>query len=111
VAGTGDAFVTKTGVDIPADGAWHSVAFSVLPADFDQWGLTNDPAAALKNVSQLRIIHSPDQEWRGATGAATLIVDNIRAVPESSGAALALTAMILCCCRRKYASSACMRIS
>lgn len=84
VAGHDDAYVSKSSAVVPADGLWHSVAFNVLSTDFDAWGTGSDPAAALANVFQLRILHSPNQDWRGATGSASMLIDNVRAIPEPS---------------------------
>jgi hypothetical protein len=91
-AGSGDSYVSKSGIPVPADGLWHSVEFSVLPGDFDAWGSGSDPAAALANVLQMRIMHAVVQDWRGATGDALMLIDNIRAIPEPSAWSLAAMA-------------------
>jgi hypothetical protein len=93
-AGSNDAHVTKSSVTVPPDEEWHSVEFRVLAEDFVTWGATGTPAAALADVFQFRILHSPVQEWRGALGEASMLVDNIRTIPEPSAGWLMFTAII-----------------
>jgi hypothetical protein len=87
-AGSGDAYVSKLSIAVPPDDNWQSGEFSVLPEDFDAWGVGSDPAAALASVFQFRIMHATSQEWRGATGEAAVLIDNIRAIAIPEPAAL-----------------------
>jgi hypothetical protein len=93
-AGSTDAYVTKQGIVVPADEAWHTIEFDVLVDDFVAWGAIDNPAAALADVFQFRIIHSSAQDWRGAVGEASMLLDNIRVVPEPSAWALTALAVI-----------------
>jgi hypothetical protein len=82
------------GVAVPAGSGWTQVAFSLAPEDLL---LRNGSiAAALANVSELRVFHAPNDFYPGPGIAATLGVDNLRAVPEpGSGLLLAAGALAL----------------
>jgi hypothetical protein len=94
-AGNKDAHVTKTSFTVPPDEQWHSLDFRVLADDFVAWGANGSPAAALANVFQFRILHSSTQEWRGALGEASMLIDNVRAIPEPTSAGLLCSALVL----------------
>ena len=87
-SGSNDAHVTRVSVTLPPDEEWHPVEFRVLADDFVTWGATGSPTAALADVYQFRILHSPAQEWRGALGEASMLLDNIRPIPEPGSTAL-----------------------
>jgi hypothetical protein len=92
--GAGDTYVSAVAVPAPNDGQWHRVALSLAPADFVPHTANSNPspnaAAALANVSHLRILHNPVANFLGANGPATLFLDNIQTIPEPT--ALVLTA-------------------
>lgn len=83
--GSGDTYVTKNAIEVPNDNAWHSVAFDIAPGNFEAtWSnpYNPNPAAALANVTHLRIIHNPvPQDFTGAFGGGNAIwrFDNITA--------------------------------
>jgi hypothetical protein len=93
-AGSNDAHVTRSSVTVPPDELWHTVEFRVLAADFVTWGAIGSPAAALADVFQFRILHSPEQEWRGALGEASMLIDNVRTIPEPSTGVLACAVIV-----------------
>jgi hypothetical protein len=91
-AGSGDTYVTKYAINVPNDGQWHNVAFSVRPSDFTPSAANTSPtpnaAAALAQVTQLRILHNPAaNDYRGAvTPPAEFRLDNITAMAGGSSA-------------------------
>jgi hypothetical protein len=91
--GSGDTYVTSASMAVPNDGAWHHIAFDLRPPAFTPHSENTNPApdaaAALANVTQLRILHNPTPDFRGALGGAQFYLDNIHAVPEPAGAVLA----------------------
>jgi hypothetical protein len=98
-AGGLDSFVTNESVIVPPDDEWHTASFDVLPEDFSVWTSPNTAATALANVYHLRVIHSFERGWVGELGAATMFLDNIRAVPEPSSGLLLVVASAMACFR------------
>jgi hypothetical protein len=90
--GSGDTYVSAAAVPVASDGLWHRIALSLSAADLIPHAANSNPApnaaAALSNVSHLRILHNSAANFLGATGPATFFLDNIRAVPEPTGAAI-----------------------
>jgi hypothetical protein len=80
--GVGDTHVTNA-ISIPADNAWHSVTFDVLSSDFTATS-GYDPATALTDVLQFRILHNPDVSFIGEVVDGGFYLDNIEAltIPE-----------------------------
>jgi hypothetical protein len=109
--GSGDTYVTGALV-VPADDAWHALSFDVTAPSFTPVRTGNDIAAALASVAHFRMLHSPTEQFNGATGAATMYLDNIRSVPESNanalcgGALVAVAAAAVIQRRRKRPSGA-----
>ena len=95
--GSGDTYVSTVAVPVANDGQWRRVALSLSAADFIPHTANNNSspnaAAALANVSHFRILHNPVANFLGANGPATFFLDNIRAVPEPTGIALAASAL------------------
>jgi hypothetical protein len=81
-------FVTTDAVVVPANSGWFTVDFPIGPADltfstsFTPGNPITDPAVALTQVIELRIVHSVAINYRGEPIDAELLVDNIVAVPE-----------------------------
>ena len=95
--GSGDTYVSAAAVPVANDGLWHRIAFNFSAAAFIPHAANSNPApnaaAALSSVSHLRILHNPAANFLGANGPATFFLDNIRAVPEPTGAAMAALAL------------------
>jgi hypothetical protein len=95
--GSGDTYVSAVAVPVANDGLWHRVTLSLSAADFTPHTANSNPspnsAAALAGVSHLRILHNPAANFLGANGPAMFFLDNIRAAPEPTGAALAASAL------------------
>ena len=92
--GAGDTYVTSISQQVPGDGLWHAVSFPVTQADFTDFA-GSDVEKALKDVTQLRILHSPSQSFLGSFGIAGFQLDNITAVPEPGCLALLAAGCLL----------------
>jgi hypothetical protein len=93
--------VTDDAIAVANDGLWHRITFNVRAADFvatsNNSSITPDAAAALANVTVLRLLHNPNpMDFTGAVGPATFFLDNIAAsaVPEPAAAGLLLAGII-----------------
>ncbi|MEO2046505.1 MAG: hypothetical protein ABGX16_08015 [Pirellulales bacterium] len=91
--GGGDTYVTNSSQPVPGDGQWHSISFSVTETDFTNFG-GSDVEKALKDITQFRIIHNPNQNFVGAFGVTGFQLDNIATVPEPSGFVLAILGLM-----------------
>lgn len=76
--GSGDTFISKNVIPVPADNAWHAITFNVLASDFqfvnDDY---QDSAAALAGITHFRILHTlqaGDYSGNGAVDAADYVV-------------------------------------
>ncbi len=90
-----DQAITQ-GFFLPASGGWTDAHFSIHPSALIP--LLGDVDILLSKVTALRIIHSPDEDFRGPPIVATLGVDNITAtfgsIPEPSAIALMVIGLI-----------------
>lgn len=77
--GIGNRYITDA-ISVPADNAWHSIAFDVLPADFIALNEDDEIEEALANVTHLRILNNADESFFGSGVAGTFYLDNIRAL-------------------------------
>ncbi len=80
-----NAAVTTDSAFLPAGGDWVSARFSLAPADLVV--LFGSVDAALSEAGELRLFHNPDAFFGGPPDssppiAATIGLDNVRAVPE-----------------------------
>jgi hypothetical protein len=81
-------FVTTNAIAVPANSGWRTLAFPLSAADLtfslSTTPLTpiSNPATALTDVTQLRLLHAVAVSFRGEPIAAQLLVDNVVAVPE-----------------------------
>jgi hypothetical protein len=80
----GTRYASTVPFNLPADGLWHHAAFPLNATSLTRIGST-PVATALTRVSELRIIHSAGADFMGDPIAASVGVDNIRAVPEPAG--------------------------
>ncbi|HEX6962141.1 MAG TPA: hypothetical protein VF175_09760 [Lacipirellula sp.] len=84
ISGSGDTYETIDAITVPNDGQWHRVTFDVMPTDFiDTFGNSidpPDPAAALANVTHLRLFHNPaSRQFVGEAVSGSFNLDNILA--------------------------------
>jgi hypothetical protein len=108
--GNGDTYVTSTSQPVLGDGQWHAISFPVTSADFTNFQGV-EVEKALEDVSQFRIIHNPSRSFLGDFGVAGFQLDNIAAVPEPSGFALAILGLVAWVYRRSISSSLTGRFS
>jgi hypothetical protein len=106
--GDGDTYVSNDDNDITVanDGAWHHIVFDVGPSAFSPSTFNSNSApsaaAALAALTHLRILHNPTAgDFRGAQVPAEFYLDNIQAIPEPTGGALAALAATALVARRR----------
>ncbi len=99
-SGSGNKYVTSTGIVVPAHGHWHTLQFDVTAADLAQISGT-DAAEALTGVTQFRVIHNSALDWRGEVVAGTFLLDNITAIPEPATATLGLGSLAMALLTRR----------
>lgn len=74
-------YCSTQAVSLPADGQWRHVAFDLTEDDLTRVLGSAAVVDALQSVNELRVLSSAaGPAWRGDAIAATLAVDNIRAV-------------------------------
>lgn len=81
--GGGANAITTRSVVVAPGGGWVRSSFDIAPAAL------SGNAAALGHVAGLRLFHGVSASYPGQDIAAQIGVDNVTAVPEPSGAALA----------------------
>jgi hypothetical protein len=104
--GDGDTYVSASPIVVPNDDGWHHIVFDVSPSAFSPSNANNNPTpsagAALASLTHLRILHNPsDGDFRGAQVPAEFYLDNIQAIPEPAGGALAAIAAAALAARRR----------
>jgi len=82
VNGPGGWFVTAA-TPVTAFSGWTNQVFDLRPAALVSAGGA-DASATLAAVSELRILHSPVVDYRGARVSSGFMLDNVRAIPEPS---------------------------
>ena len=92
VDGPGGRFSMTDGVAVPANSGWlRDLELPITAADLSSVGGV-DADATLSGVSQIRFMHSTIPAWNGRDGVpavvATLMVDDIQALPEPSAPVL-----------------------
>ena len=100
-------FVTNLGFDLTAGSAWQQAQFSLAEFDLTRVAGTQTYATTFGNVSEMRLLDNPALDFRGAPVVASVLVDNIAAVPEpsSDAAVLALCAAATAACLRSSKES------
>jgi len=77
--GNGGRFSSTNAVSLSAGSGWQTVVFPIGPSDLTSVDGGTNVNATLSNVTELRILHNTSPNWKGASIAATLGVDNITA--------------------------------
>lgn len=88
--GISPGYASTTGFALAADGAWHHAAFLLDTAHLTPIDSPAALSSVLANVQEARILSSSVPDTGGDTIAATIGVDNVRAVPEPTAGALLL---------------------
>jgi hypothetical protein len=83
IDGAGGRFASTNPISLTAGGGWDTHVFSLVPGDLTAIGGT-DVGATLAAVSQLRILHSNAPAFSGNPIVATLGIDNIAGVIDST---------------------------
>jgi hypothetical protein len=104
----GGVFAASASISLDSDSGWTRAVFSLLPGDLIPisggiGGNTagNDVQATLANVLELRLLNSATPDWSGLPVAATLGIDNIRAVPLPPALALFGSGLVALLARRR----------
>jgi hypothetical protein len=77
--GNGGRCSSTNSVSLSAGSGWQTVVFPIGPSDLTLVDGGTNVNATLSNVTELRILHNTSPNWKGASIAATLGVDNITA--------------------------------
>jgi hypothetical protein len=81
-------FSTTESVFLPSASGWQTAEFSLTEADMTRVQGAASYAATFADISEMRILHNPAPDLRGAPGTiGLLLVDNITAVPEPGATA------------------------
>jgi hypothetical protein len=86
--GASSGYSSTSGFALPADGAWHHAAFLIDSTHLTPVDGPPPLSTVLANVQEARIVSSVSPDTGGDTIAATIGVDNVRAVPEPAAVAL-----------------------
>ena len=73
-------FSSTNGFSLPADNMWRLATFNLVASDMTRVAGTSDLATVLDSVVEMRILSANSPDFRGATIAATLGVDDIEAI-------------------------------
>jgi hypothetical protein len=94
-------YASTQGFALPADNAWHTARFELAPTALTRVSGSTALATALTRVTEFRIVHTTDPDYRGDIVAASFGVDNIRAVPEPTSVATLAAASLPLLRRRR----------
>jgi hypothetical protein len=83
-------FVSSSGAALAAASGWQTVSFSLVESDLTRVLGSDSYASTMSSVSEFRLLHAADPAFQGDSIEATLLVDNITAVPEPGMGALPL---------------------
>ena len=88
-------FVTTLTYNLPTGGGWQSAQFSLGESSVTRVQGTQSYGVTFADVTEIRLLNNAAPDLRGGSVSATLLVDNIAAVPEpaSTAAVLGLTAL------------------
>lgn len=99
--GPGGWFVTPAN-PVAAFSGWNPLLFDIRPAALVSAGGSN-AADTMGGVTELRVLHATAVGFKGVAVSGSFLLDNVRAVPEPSGASmLALAGGLLARRQRKH---------
>ena len=93
--------VSSTVVVLPAFSQWISTRFAIGAMTLTGSRITDEPLVALRNVTQVRLIHNPAPEFAGVIISGGLGVDNVRLIPEPDAGLLLVVAIPFIFARRR----------
>ena len=91
---------------IPAFAGWSNHDFDIQASALVASAGGNNAAATLANVTEMRILHSPDPDHTGVTLSSTMLIDNVTAVPEPSALILLAWCPLFLKRKRRFAKNA-----
>ena len=100
--GAGGRFATSDVLTLLPNAPWTMGTFRLRPEDLVSSGGT-DVSATLSNVTELRFLHQPQPDFVSVISLASLGIDRIRAIPESSVASFLIIGVLLVRMRRQQA--------
>jgi hypothetical protein len=87
-------YASVAAVDLPADGAWHPVAFDLTPSAMTNINGGDPLANVLTSVAELRILSAATPSSNGDSVEGTLGMDNLRAI-DVAALSLRVTEILL----------------
>jgi hypothetical protein len=91
---------------VPAFAGWGNHLFDIRASALVASAGGSNAAATLADVTEMRILHSPDPDHTGVTLSSTMLVDNVTAVPEPSALLLLAGSPLLLKRKRRFAKNA-----
>jgi hypothetical protein len=91
---------------VPAFAGWGNHLFDIRASALVASAGGSNAAATLANVTEMRILHSPDPDHTGVILSSTMLVDNVTAVPEPSALLLLAGSPLLLKRKRRFAKNA-----
>ena len=102
INGPGGKFSTTSAFTLPAGNGWGTYQFPIEAADWTSVSGGSNIGTPLAGATELRIVNNPSPSFIGVGASATLLVDNIDAVPEpGTFGLLAVAGMVWVCSRRR----------
>ncbi|WP_193211796.1 hypothetical protein [Luteolibacter marinus] len=100
LSGPGGIFVTEAAT-VTASSGWSMALFDLRPETLIAVEGASDANATMSSVNQIRLIHAPSAQYRGAPVSGVLLVDNLIAVPEPGALGLLAPALLLAFRRKR----------
>ncbi|MCW1923479.1 hypothetical protein OKA05_13020 [Luteolibacter arcticus] len=91
---------------VPASAPWGNFDFDIRAVSLVASDSGTNAVATLANVTEMRILHSPDPDHTGVALSSSMLIDNITAVPEPSALILLAWSPLLLKRKRRFAKNA-----
>jgi hypothetical protein len=100
----GTWFVTNLGFSLAAGSSWQTAHFSIAAFDVTRVAGTDSYATTFGTVGEMRLLDNPSLDFHGVPIVATLLVDNVTAVPEpaATGLVFALIGILMTSLLRRH---------
>jgi hypothetical protein len=90
---------------VPAFAGWSSHDFDIRASALVASEGGSSAIATLADVTEMRILHSPDPDHTGVALSSTMLLDNVTAVPEPSALVLLAWSPLLLKRKRRFAKN------
>jgi hypothetical protein len=90
---------------VPTFAGWSSHDFDIRASALVASDGGTSAVATLADVTEMRILHSPDPDHTGTTLSSTMLIDNVTAVPEPSALLLFASIPLLLKRKRRFAKN------